>query len=406
MQPDLIQQAVDAVREHGTVAEAARRLGIPRKTLADRYAARDVSLDIPKAAPPPPPEPDPVALRTEARDAAFWRSRANALSRDLADAEALVRNLGGIRDVDTTPPAWTLPGPGRVGRAVVGCLLSDLHLGEVIEAREILGVNAYNVEVAAARLRRFFTGVITAGERWGADCSIEGAYVALGGDLISGDIHEELLRTNELTSHDQVRAAVREIVAGLLLIADAFGHVHVACVPGNHGRSTMKQTAKLAAALSYDTMIGSMVADRLGDDGRFTFQISPGIDARTPILGHDILLTHGNAIGTGGGHGFAGPNLPIVRGAKKIMAQHASISSEPDLILMGHFHTSSNPGGVLANGSVPGYSEYGNGLRVSLEPPKQWAFLIHERWGLRERCDLILDDILPPEVAPTHARMQ
>jgi hypothetical protein len=52
---------------------------------------------------------------------------------------------------------------------------------------------------------------------------------------------------------------------------------------------------------------------------------------------------------------------------------------------------------VLSNGSVPGYTEYGNGLRASLEPPMQWLFLLHERWKLRERVEIQLEEpAIPP----------
>lgn len=89
--------------------------------------------------------------------------------------------------------------------------------------------------------------------RWASDNECAGAYLALGGDLISGDIHEELVRTNALTAHQQVQFVVEQIGAGIRMALEAFGAVHVASVPGNHGRTTRKPTAKLYSQLSYDT---------------------------------------------------------------------------------------------------------------------------------------------------------
>lgn len=118
------------------------------------------------------------------------------------------------------------------------------------------------------------------------------------------------------------------------------------------------------------------------------------------MLGHTAFLTHGDKMGSGGGQGFAGPILPIVRGSKKVEAQQARAQRRPDIIMHGHYHHSANPGPVFSNGSFPGYTEYGNGLRASLELPMQWFFLVHEVWGVRERTEIKLETpAIPPRPA-------
>jgi hypothetical protein len=52
---------------------------------------------------------------------------------------------------------------------------------------------------------------------------------------------------------------------------------------------------------------------------------------------------------------------------------------------------------VLANGSVPGYSEYGDDLRAVVEPPQQWLYLLHSRWWMRERLPVQLEEPRMPE---------
>jgi hypothetical protein len=219
-----------------------------------------------------------------------------------------------------------------------------------------------------------------------------GAFLALAGDLISGDIHEELRNTNDLTSMQQVAAMVEEVCAGIKHLLATFGKVHVVCVPGNHGRPTIKPTAKKYAELSYDMLIGAMVHREFRDDPRVTFQMSKSKDQVTPIFGRNILTTHGDKMGTGGGQGFAGPILPIARGAHKVFAQYASIGQPIYMMLHGHYHFTANAGNVLSNGSVPGYSEYGHDLRVKLEPAQQWLFMIDDAWGARERLPVQLTD--------------
>jgi len=377
-------EAIAAVKAaNGNITKAARALNMPRGTLASRLRA-----------PVPRGESTPVENRREVHDSSFWRLRAKEHENHLAKAESLIEQLSGVRSMRILPPDWLLTKPtgGKRGRSVIGLLLTDIHAGEVIASDEVLGLNEFNITVCRDRLRRYFAAVCEVGARWGSDTTIQGAVLNLGGDLISGDIHEELRITNELTAHEQVRFAVEEIIAGIKHLKRAFRRVHVPSVPGNHGRTTMRPTAKLYSRLSYDTMIAQMVADHFAGDDDVTFQITAAPDAVYPVLGFTHLLTHGDKMGTGGGQGFAGPVLPIVRGTKKVEAQQARAGRRPDLILHGHYHTSANPGAVLSNGSVPGYSEYGHGLRAAIEPPQQWAYLVHERWGLRERAEIKLSD--------------
>lgn len=339
----------------------------------------------------------------EVHDAGFWRKQARVLERDIGKMARVVEELGGIRNTPIKVPNWIMKGPsGRKGRAVIGCLLSDIHDGEVIRADEIQGVNEFNPDICAARLDRYFYAASVIGNRWAEDCKIEGVLLALAGDMISGDIHEELRITNAMTSHEQVCHVVGLLDAGITRLLVAYPRIHIVGVPGNHSRSTMKPTAKLYGALSYDMLVMSMLSDRFAHDNRVTFQFGRSKDQITPVFGRTILTTHFDKIGTRGGQGFAGPMLPIIRGAKKIVEQQGSVARRPDLIQGGHYHSTGNPYlgplPILANGSVVGVSEYADDLRVAVEPPQQWLYLLHDKWWLRERQPIILTDLIKPEL--------
>jgi hypothetical protein len=377
-------------------SKTAKALGISRESVQRRvrqYLER--SGDLSKE---PSEEPKPEPTRAEIFDAGFWKKKYHQLEKSLGEAEHLAAELAGLRGVSFDIPDWIMSArSGKRGKSVIGALTSDIHMGEVITAEEINGINAFNPEICRARLRRYFPAVCEIGSRWASDTDCEGALLALAGDLISGDIHEELRITNALTSHEQCIAVAEELSAGIVCLKETFGRVHIVVVPGNHGRTTHKPTAKLYARLSYDNLIGAMIAEKFRNDERITFQQSAAKDQLTPVFGRTVLTTHGDKIGTKGGMGFAGPMLPIVRGAKKIDAQQAGIGRKPDLIQFGHYHTTGNPGLVLANGSVPGYSEYGDDLRAVVEPPQQWAYLLHSKWWLRERMPIQLEDPRMPE---------
>lgn len=376
--------AVDALAKYGSKSEAARRLGMSRSTFRDRLEAPGA---VKKSVPPDP---------GEIRDAAFWRRKASEATKQAEEAHHVLREMAGIYERRPTIPNWTLPGNGGIGRAVGLIHLSDLHVGEVVRSEEVGGVNEYSPEIFKRRFRRMIAAATQIIPRWASDCDLKGVVVALNGDLVSGNIHAELRETNALTAHEQVALATDEIAEGLRQIADKFGAVLVTVTPGNHGRVTEKTHAKRMAALSYDTMIGNILAREFAADPRVTINLSAGADIVFPIFGWSVLQTHGDSMGTGGGQGFAGPELPIVRGGKRIKLSGFSTGERYDIMLTAHYHTSSNPGTMLANGSMVGYSEYAVRIRGVPEPPMQWLALIHEKWGLRERVPVVLEDPVAP----------
>lgn len=399
-----IRRRVEAVNSHPTIRAAAKSLGMGASTLAHTMESlRSTGRVLDGTVQPPAPEElkDAVEVATptpvEVRDANFWRNKAKAAEDRAAESEHILREMAGIFQRPLSPPEWTLPGNSEQGRAVGLIHLSDLHCGEVVRLEEAAGINEYNPDIFRRRLRRMIDASMRILPRWASDCDLKGVVVALNGDLISGDIHAELRETNALTSHEQVALATDELAAGIRKLADQFGGVLVTVTPGNHGRTTEKTHAKRMAALSYDVMIGNILAREFANDDRVTVNTASGADIVFPLFGWSVLQTHGDSMGTGGGQGFAGPELPIVRGGKKIKLSGFATGERYDIILTAHYHTSSNPGTVLANGSVVGFNEYAVRIRALPEPPQQWLALIHERWGLRERVPVVLEDPSPPK---------
>jgi transposase-like protein len=408
--------AQEAAEKGVPLAAAARALDMRPNTLRawlngegfsyqPAPAARDYNTlalqPRPEISAPPPPAPE--ARPEERHDSAFWRQKAQTTQKDFEALSALVRELGALDGLRLRVPTWTTePQSHRGGSATLIVHNSDRHYGEKIRGDEINGWNNYDTEICTRRVRRFIDAACEIGRRWTSDTTVDGVLYTMGGDEISGDIHDELRETNELTSLDQVQGAAQLHVAALRQLADEYGRVHVTAVPGNHGRTTQRPTAKRYGALSYDILIAKIVARELADDVRISFDIAAGPDVTTLIYGRTIITTHGDKMGTGGGQGFAGPVLPIIRGANKVLMQYGSTGARPDLILMGHFHTSAAPPGILANGSVPGYSEYGAAIRAKFDTPRQWLGVLRSRWGLSERADIQLED--PP--APPKPRVR
>lgn len=384
--------------KRGALSVAASACGISRGTFSSWYANLSEKPDLgelslkPVASIVAPLEPH------ERRDADFYRRRLNDATRDLEDTRHTLREVSGLVGRRLGPPAWSMPKGGRANQPAVGLMhLSDFHVGEVVRRDEVNGLNEYSPDIFRVRFRRYISAALEILPRWASDCNLKGAVMAMNGDLVSGDIHDELCRTNALTSHEQVMICAEEISAAAKMIADSLGAVWIVFTPGNHGRTTQKTHAKRTALLSYDCLIGQIVKTSLANDSRVSVTISSGRDMVYPILGHTVMQSHGDALGAGGGQGFAGPGLPIIRGAKKAEYVGMVVDQRYDIILTAHYHSSMNIGRVMANGSMIGWNEFALSIRATPEPPQQWLALVTERWGIRERAEIKLEDVMKAE---------
>lgn len=374
------------------VTVAAERLGISHSAMKHSLTKLRQAGISTHAEPPPKPAAAPAPDRLDRLDAAFWRRKCTETERLLAEREAELRAVTGLLDRPVEPPDWTLPAKGLGGRAVGLLHVSDTHVGEVVNAEEVNGVNAYSPDVFVARIRQLFAATCEILPRWTADCAFQGVVVAVNGDLVSGDIHDELRRTNALTALEQVYLCADELSAGVERLRSRFGAVWVTFTPGNHGRTTEKTHAKRTSALSYDMLVGELVR-RHFEGTNVVVTLAVGRDLEFPLLGQNVLQTHGDALGAGGGKGFAGPVLPIARGGRNVDLQAYAVEHRHHVKLTAHYHTSANPGrGHFANGSVVGYNEFARSIRAVVEPPQQWLLTVHERWGVRERCEVRLDE--------------
>lgn len=268
------------------------------------------------------------------------------------------------------PPKWlTVKPSSRKKHATLALLLSDTHFDEVVDPTEVGGLNAYNRRIAELRLKAWTENAVKMARHYLTGVSFDGAVVMLGGDIFSGDIHEELAQTNEDTILGSLLHWSEQIAASLTVFADEFGKVHVPCVPGNHGRMSRKPRMKLRAKTNFDWLLGKMVERHFASDKRLTFQISENADTLVKIYEHGHLLTHGDQVSGGGGIGGIWP--PIMR-MKARKAQRAMEVGTPfQTMWIGHWHQYISTPGMIVNGSTKGLDEYAWINNFGFEVPQQ-----------------------------------
>ena len=372
-------QAVEAVAKHnGNVTKAADELKISRGTLQHRLRA--AALKGIKAGMVVTPEgPAPVitrdveleSMRRQLRDAQAGETLqkwAKAIVLGIDERASKIAPARWLREHISTPS----------GAGIPTLFLSDLHWGEVVRAEEIGGVNFYDMEEAQRRLQSTVQkSCVLLRDHVVGD--YPGIVLCLGGDMISGSIHEELEQTNDGTVAEQMLNLFENLQTTIQVLAEEFGRVHVPAVTGNHGRMNRKWQAKQRAHLSYEWLMYQFLQRAFADDARVSFQIPDGPDADYDLLGTRYRLTHGDTFRSG--DGVIGPIGPVTRGTLKRGRMAAAMGAPFDMLLLGHWHTLTWGANFIINGSLKGFDEYAMTLSVTPEPAAQALWLTTENHG-------------------------
>lgn len=295
-----------------------------------------------------------------------------------------------ILDLNQNVPSKYDDLSGVVG--VPTLMLSDVHMGEVVTPSQVFFRNEYNLDIAKRRLQLLTHNTIdTLQNHIVAPKGYPGIVVILGGDMVAGDIHEELTATNEQDVMPCVVQLINELVTMLSTLAEEFGRVEVKCVPGNHGRTTKKVTSKNFAYTNFDWLIGCLLEKFFVFDDRINFCVTDQQDMQYKVYDHTYRLTHGHQFR--GGQGFIGALATIIRGGKKKLGSSNSYRMPFDTLVLGHFHTCNFVKGIISNGSVVGFNEYAINGNFNYEEPQQALWLTHPTRGVTIKTEIACDPV-------------
>lgn len=339
-----------------TTGYALTSLGWTKKTIYSEGLERRVWVPPTNPVPPAPPVEAPKVDHE-----AVLKARVRVLETQLASdqksavtEEAIRRKIINLREAveSAPPPQWVLAPLGKADSPGVPTLfLSDLHWGEVVQPTQIGGVNSYDLATARDRLHRAVSVAVHLLEILDPKWRYPGIVVPLGGDMISGNIHDELTATNELNTMPTVVDLYSELRGVISNLADKFGRVFLPCVSGNHGRDTRKIWSKDRHATSFDWLLYILLAKHFEGDKRVTFLIPDGPDALYSIYGYRYLLTHGDQFR--GGDGVIGALGPIIRGDHRKRSRNSQVDMAYDTMLLGHWHQYMHLTRLIVNGCFP-----------------------------------------------------
>ena len=371
------EDCVRALKEHGgNKTRAAQSLGISRTTLRMKVGESRGADDI-----------DVVEEHRLISENRKVKRDNKQLIQRLAEQTDLGSLMGTASMTNASPPKWLMPkGSRKVERGIITAVLSDCHFDEVVNPEEVNYVNGYNRAIAVARLKSFFINLIKLSEQYINGIKVEGLVMPMIGDMVSGNIHEELKESNEDAIVSTCLYYADQIIAGINLLLEHFETIHVPCVVGNHGRLDKKPRAKGRAKESFDYLIYHLVAREFKNNSDVTFSIPNESDCRYSLYDTRYQLTHGDQFR--GGSGIAGMLSPLMIGDHRKRKREQATNTPYDYLVMGHWHQLAFFKGIIVNGSLKGYDEYAIQSNFDFEPPQQAFWVTSPGWGITVRAPI------------------
>lgn len=384
-----------------TLQSVANKLELSERTVRRKAKAlKDAGEDLIDRRNNRPPESMSVNELKSQVEARQLQDKIRVLNKQLQEAHKEVSTSQEIKDLihevnsykPEPIPGWLNKSKAKNADSLTGIpvlFLSDIHFDEVVFKEQIGGVNEFNREIAEKRIEYTFDTARKLTKEYMDSPNYDGIVLALGGDMLTGIIHEELAETNAAPVLDSVIRLAEILITGVEMLANEFGKVFVPCVVGNHGRLRQQKRFKNKVQDNYEYIMYHYIEKHFRNDNRVTVSIPMSHDIQFNIYDTKFLLEHGDAFR--GGNGIAGVFSPLMLGAHRRNKNKTAVNKPFDIMMIGHFHQYVHTNSLIVNGSVKGFDEYSSGNNYSYEPPQQALFIVHPTYGVTFRMPIRCD---------------
>jgi len=324
------------------------------------------------------------SVARDSRERAF-AAETSDLKRKIERYQQLVAELEGQLNVASAlrrkPKKGSMkPVTLSTGEAVAVFCASDWHVEETVTSASTNGLNEFNLTIAEERIRTFFTSSVRLTEIQRSGCDIREAILWLGGDLMSGFIHEELQETNELTPTETILWLRDRLVEGITYLRKHFDGSKIVANYGNHGRTTKKPRHATGYKNSYEWLLYSILASQIPG---VEWIVADSYMTYVPVYDRMLRFHHGDGLKYQGGIG--GLTIPT----EKAIASWNK-AKLADLDVFGHWHTQQQNPKWVSNGSLIGYNAYALSIKAAYERPQQTFFLFDRHRGRTITAPIIL----------------
>jgi hypothetical protein len=268
------------------------------------------------------------------------------------------------------------------GEATAFAIASDWHVEETIDPKTVNGLNTFSVAIAEQRIEKFFKNVVRMTEIQRAGAKIDRLVLFLGGDLMTGYIHEELVESNGMSPTETVLWLQDRVASGVEFLSKHFSEIVIPCSYGNHGRTTQRSRVSTGAKNSYEWMLYHTLRKAL--ERKASWHIADGYHLLLDCYGKTVRFHHGDGLKYQGGIG--GLTIPV---EKAISSWNKGVQA--DLDVFGHWHQSQQNPKWISNGSLIGYGPYSLIIKAPFEPPSQTYFLFDKKRGRTITAPIYLD---------------
>lgn len=263
------------------------------------------------------------------------------------------------------------------GNHTAVAMLTDPHIGEVVSEEQTGGLGRYDMDIFSRRLGMWSAKVLELVELKRKGVNIPKLKVLCLGDFVTGEIHEELVRTNADNIVGAVSRGAYMLAQALTSLAEHFETLDVHCVVGNHGRMRKKPYAK-EKYVNWDYILYQMMAMFMSRQPNVTFDIPKSFYQLVPVENMNLLMLHGDGI-----RGSMGiPWYGIERATLRLKAMLEERGQSFDKVVMGHFHDPVSTERFIVGGTMKGCDEFSITALHVAGVPSQTMFYVHPRHGV------------------------
>lgn len=263
---------------------------------------------------------------------------------------------------------------------------SDWHVEKRIDRRVLNGLNEFNLDICAKRVKNTYINTVKLIRKERQDLKINKVVINLGGDFINNYLHEHDTQENYLSPIEALFFAKDRIKEALTFIAENgdLKKIVLLCCNGNHPRLTKRMQSDNDYKMNLEAILYHSMKQEL-KDSIFEWHIPESELGYCEIADKVIRYAHGHQFKFMGGIG--GLTIPL----NKAVMRYDQVK-KADFNLFSHWHTFDLIGGKSSvNGSLCGYDAYAQKLGCSFEPAKQSFQILDSKRGFTGRFPILCD---------------
>ena len=336
-------------------------------------------------------------LATYKGEADYYKKLYTGLLKDTIKKEVIIETIQGYTKGFPAVPLKYLNNSDKTPfghqKQIMVTPLSDTHIGEHVFKDQMRGLNEYNFEIFNKRMYGWANQILKHTSYRRQIAPVDELIVPMLGDMISGDIHEELARSNMANCMEQMIRGASIIAQALMYLAPHYTKIKVPCVVGNHGRMTRKPPMK-DKYMDWDYMLYQWVASFCKNQENIEFNIPRSYITTLKVHYKVVLITHGDCISGAGSSGAILTSITKLRSVfqfRKSLQREIEDSMDGDLeqefdsVMIGHFHRIDEldigTGELHICGTMKGPDEFALQRLQAATKPKQIVTYWHPRYG-------------------------